>query len=329
MGELNFSLDPYLTYVTPVFNAQKYINEILESVRVQISTSGLRYQHILVNDGSTDGTAAILEASVESGHGRVKVVNQANSGEAAAVNAGVSLVKTPFFCVVNADDPLLMGHGSLLTEVLQSAPEVVVAYPDWQMIDGSGGVVRVIRTKKYDIRSLIGDFVCLPGPGAAIRRSAITGELRNVNFKYVSDYESWLRLAAAGPFRRAPGVVATWRQHEGGATFSGTGAAIAEEILRLADRTLVDILPTEIISRFHRSARSHAYYYAALHLNAAGGEGARRLMLKSFLLKPFPSVGYATDHRQPIGVAAVLLGASGAEILRMVSRLRRFIGKTS
>lgn len=318
-------LDPYLTYVTPVFNADNFVGEVLKTVGDQRSLTGLQYRHILVNDGSTDDSVHIIEAAVQSSHGRVILLNQPNSGEAAAVNAGVSAVITPFLCIVNADDPLLPHHGTQLTETLRSESEVVVAYPDWKMINSRGDVVRVVRTKEYDIRSLIGDFVCLPGPGAVIRRSAIVGHLRNTDYRYLSDYESWLRLSAHGPFKRVPNVVATWRQHEGGATSSGTGAAIAEEILRLANETLPVVLPNDALIKFRRSARAHACYYAALHLNTARRRGARRLILKSIILKPFPSFGYETDHRHVFGVVSVLLGPAGAVLLREMGRLRRFL----
>ena len=325
MNDISSVLDPYLTYVTPVFNAEPYVGEVIEAIGAQKSPNGLRYRHILVNDGSTDGSVHIMEAAVRADPGRVILINQVNSGEAAAVNAGVSTVVTPLLCVVNADDPLLPNHGAQLTETLLAAPEVVVAYPDWAMIDDRGNIVRVVRTKEFDRRSLIGDFVCLPGPGAVIRRSAIVGNLRNSEFRYVSDFEGWLRLSTAGSFRRVPSVVATWRQHEGGATSSGTGEAIAGEILRLAEVTLQDILPADVLLKFRRSALAHASYYAALHLNTAGRGGARTLMLRSIVLKPFPSVGYETDHRHLFGVVSVLLGPAGAVLLQHLSRLRRFL----
>ncbi len=319
------NLDDSLTYVTPVFNGGKYIREVIESVSQQRSSIGLHYRHILVNDGSTDDSLEVITEALSTFPDHLLLISQENAGEATAVNRGVALVETPFFCVVNADDPLLPGHGETLTQVLTESPHVVVVYPDWLMLDSEGQVLRTVYTKRYDLRSLVGDFVCLPGPGAVIRREAVTGPLRDPSFRYISDFESWLRLSVRGPFKRVPQILATWRQHEAGATSTGAGRAIADELLQLSSQGLPTIFSDDILKDLERSAHSHALYYAALHLNRAGLKGARAMMIKSLLLKPFPSSGYETNHRHVLGVISVLLGPVGSRALHHLGRVRRVL----
>lgn len=317
------TFDDRLTYVTPVYNGAEYVDEVISSVAAQTATSGRPFRHIVVNDGSTDDTLAHLERAQERYGERLVVVDKSNGGEASAVNRGVEEVTTPYVCIVNADDPLLDGHGPSMLGALDGSPGAVVAYPDWRMIDSAGATILERRTKPYDIRALVGDFVCLPGPGAVIELAAVDGLIRNPDYRYVSDFELWLRLAARGPFVRVPKVVATWRQHAAGATAVGAGSRIADELLRLAFDDLRTVLPPELLERHGRSARAHAAYYAALQLASEDPSRARRLLIQSVRLKPLPSSGYATEHRHPIGIALALTGPAGAAVLQILGRARR------
>ena len=315
--------DDQLTYVTPVHNGAHYIDEVIASIAAQVSRSGQPFRHIVVNDGSTDDTFARLLLAKEQHGDRLVIIDKPNGGEASAVNRGLEDVTTPYVCIVNADDPLLNGHGQIMLDAFDGSPRAVVAYPDWRMIDGAGTTISERRTKPYDIRALVGDFVCLPGPGAVIRVAALDGPIRNPDYRYVSDFELWLRLAAHGPFVRVPEVVATWRQHSAGATATGAGSRIADELLRLACDDLPTILPDDLLERHGRSARAHAAYYAALQLAAEEPSRARQLLLESLRLKPIPSIGYPTDHRHPIGILLALTGPAGAAMLQRLGRARR------
>lgn len=314
-----------LSYITPVFNGADYIEEVIDSVANQRSSNGDRFTHYVINDGSTDTTAQVLEDAHRRYGNHLVVVHKENGGEASAVNVGFQLAETEFVCVVNADDPLLESHGLRMLEALESAPSAVVAYPDWRMIDSEGESLDHRRTKEYNIRSLVGDFVCIPGPGAVIRTDAVPGDLRNENYRYVTDFELWLRLAGVGPFVRVPHELATWRQHDGGATAMGSGEKIANELLRLANEELQLILPPELFQRFRRSAVAHSCYYSALQLAGEHPARARKLIATSFVTKPYPNLGYDTDHRHPVGVVMALLGPVGARLLTPLGKLRREI----
>jgi len=314
-----------LSYITPVFNGADYIEEVIDSVANQRSSNGEQFTHFVINDGSTDTTAQVLEDARSRYGNHLVVVHKENGGEASAVNVGFQLAETDFVCVVNADDPLLESHGLRMLEALESAPSAVVAYPDWRMIDSEGEILDHRRTKEYDIRSLVGDFVCIPGPGAVIRTDAVPGDLRNENYRYVTDFELWLRLAGVGPFVRVPHELATWRLHDEGATAMGSGEKIANELLRLANEELQLILPPGLFQRFRRSAAAHSCYYSALQLAREDSAKARKLIAKSFATKPYPSLGYDTDHRHPVGVVMALLGPVGARLIIPLGKLRRQI----
>lgn len=91
---------PLVSIVIPVYNVEKYLRECLDSVCGQ----DLREIEIIcVNDGSTDGSLAILEeyAAKDS---RIKIINQANAGLGAARNAGLSQAGGEFVYFMDSDD---------------------------------------------------------------------------------------------------------------------------------------------------------------------------------------------------------------------------------
>ncbi len=80
---------PVVSIIIPAFNAQEHITECIESVLVQSHPS---FEIILVNDGSTDDTAQILN-NFNQKHSRVRVFHQANSGVSQARNTGLNVLE--------------------------------------------------------------------------------------------------------------------------------------------------------------------------------------------------------------------------------------------
>jgi glycosyltransferase involved in cell wall biosynthesis/peptidoglycan/xylan/chitin deacetylase (PgdA/CDA1 family) len=91
---------PLVTAVVPAYNAEKTIDETLRSVRAQTYRN---LEILVVDDGSTDRTAAVVEAHA-SADPRVRLIRQANAGVAAARNRGISESAADFVAPVDADD---------------------------------------------------------------------------------------------------------------------------------------------------------------------------------------------------------------------------------
>jgi glycosyltransferase involved in cell wall biosynthesis len=88
---------PLISCIVPVFNGERYLGEALESILKQSYQS---LEIIVVDDGSTDGTAAVM------GHyaGQVRLLRQANAGTAAARNLGLNAANGEFIAFLDADD---------------------------------------------------------------------------------------------------------------------------------------------------------------------------------------------------------------------------------
>lgn len=245
------------TIVVPVYNGQSHIRETIESV---ITYS--RHQDreiIVVNDGSTDKTLEILETYKS----EIKIVNQPNAGEANAVNTGISLAEGRYTLVVSADDPLtseeLFDHAR---SIMDSDKKIVAAYPDWQMIDLESNVISIKVCPDYSFEELLGEFHCIPGPGTVFRTEVakqIGG--RNGEYRFVSDYDFWLRLASRGTFAHIPQVLAQWRSHDESTSIGKRGLAMARERIKVISNFLVEHPQTEDLSR---QARACSLYNAAI-----------------------------------------------------------------
>jgi glycosyltransferase involved in cell wall biosynthesis/CDP-glycerol glycerophosphotransferase (TagB/SpsB family) len=95
-------LRPTLSVVMPVYNVEAYLRECLDTV---LSQSLRPLEVIAVDDGSTDGSLAILR-EFERRDGRVRVLTQVNSGQGIARNVGVEQARGEFLTFVDSDDTI-------------------------------------------------------------------------------------------------------------------------------------------------------------------------------------------------------------------------------
>ena len=89
--------NPLISVIIPVFNGDKYLGEAIESI---LSQNDFRLEVIVVDDGSTDDTAKVVESFGSS----VRYYYQMNAGPAAARNHGITLTQGDFFAFLDADD---------------------------------------------------------------------------------------------------------------------------------------------------------------------------------------------------------------------------------
>jgi glycosyltransferase involved in cell wall biosynthesis len=118
---------PLLTIITPVYNRAEYLAAMLETVAVQAFTD---YELIVVDDGSTDETPAVLarEGNSERWQGRLRVFRQDNAGPGAARNLALEHARGEYCTFLDSDDLLFPWSLSLMAEVIASEgrPPIVI-----------------------------------------------------------------------------------------------------------------------------------------------------------------------------------------------------------
>jgi glycosyltransferase involved in cell wall biosynthesis len=108
--------DPLVSIVLPVYNGERYLAEAIDSV---LGQSYRAIELIAVDDGSTDGTAAILRAY----HDRLRSEWQPNQGAGAARNRGVTLARGELLGFLDADDIWVDGRVARQVAALAADPE--------------------------------------------------------------------------------------------------------------------------------------------------------------------------------------------------------------
>ena len=108
----------------PVYNASATVEESIESVLSQ--TMG-DLELICVDDGSTDGSRAVLEG-IAGRDARVRVIAQENAGPSAARNTGLDAARGRIICTIDADDALVPEHCARLVEVFERTGSEVVVF---------------------------------------------------------------------------------------------------------------------------------------------------------------------------------------------------------
>ena len=251
---------PDFSIITPVYNGEAFIESTVCSVLESANKSNISYEYIIIDDGSTDGTAKILSKFQD----RIRYVYQENSGQAISINHGLTLATGMYSTIVNADDPLMSAEIFIKSKHLLDHDENLVGtYPDWQIIDSDNRVTEVIKVKDYSLDEMVGNFNCLIGPGGVFRTKAaqdIGGW--NPKFRFVPDYDFWLRMLRHGSYLHIPSVLAIWRSHNNSISVSSKGLEMANERIQVIENYL-NVNP-QTPYKIRKSAEANSLYRAAI-----------------------------------------------------------------
>lgn len=120
---------PLVSVIVPVFNGEQFLPRCLDSIFAQTMPD---LEVIVVNDGSTDGTASIL-ADYAARHQRLVVMEQVNAGQGAARNRALERARGEFVLFVDADDFIERVTLQVTTErALEDESDLV--HFDWKLI---------------------------------------------------------------------------------------------------------------------------------------------------------------------------------------------------
>ena len=150
-------MTPEVSIIIPVYNKKPYLPGMLESLRNQTFES---YEVILVNDGSTDGSAELLKSFAETDP-RLSVIYSENKGASGARNTGLSAASGEWIQFLDADDTIDADYLSKAVEA-GTAEEADIVFTDFEMVDEAGKTLKqVVSGKKTaaDACRLCRDFM--------------------------------------------------------------------------------------------------------------------------------------------------------------------------
>ena len=139
-------MTPIVSVITPCYNGLPFLAELLASVRAQTLAA---WEHIVVDDGSTDGSIAVVEAHA-SGDPRLRTIGQSRGGVAAARNAGYAAASpaSRYVYFLDADDVLEPDMLETMVAYLDAHPRAGVAFCDYLCIGEDGRLQKHSRVPR-------------------------------------------------------------------------------------------------------------------------------------------------------------------------------------
>ncbi len=205
---------PRVSVHMPVFNAEPFLAEAVESILAQTMPD---FEFIVIDDGSTDGSAALLD-DFAARDSRIRLVRRPNRGITATRNEALDLAQAEYFAVMDADDVALPERLQRQVDYLDAHPECVAVGSTVLLIDAEGAPIRRLseETEHVDIDALhlAGRGGIITHPASMMRRAALVeiGGYR-AQFQTAEDLDVFLRLAERGRLANLPEVLLHYRQH--------------------------------------------------------------------------------------------------------------------
>jgi hypothetical protein len=135
---------PRVAVLIAAYEAEPFVGQAVRSALAQDYPAELVHV-VVVDDGSTDGTAAVVQAIADEHAGRVTLVRQENRGSVGAVSraaAQPAAQDADLLAILDADDAWPAGKLAAQAEVFARRPEVGLVYTDMAVIDAAGTVVQ-------------------------------------------------------------------------------------------------------------------------------------------------------------------------------------------
>jgi glycosyltransferase involved in cell wall biosynthesis len=206
---------PAASVLFPVYNAGKYLAAAIESV---LNQQFHDFELLLLNDGSTDGSAAVLE-SFAARDERCRLHAWPNRGLIATLNAGVQLAAADILIRMDADDICRPDRFARQMAYMDAHPECVALGSRVMLIDAEGWPIseffgQELEHDAIDAAHLAGRGGSICHPTAVIRKAAVLhiGGYRP-DYPHSEDYDLFLRLAEIGALANLPEVLLDYRQH--------------------------------------------------------------------------------------------------------------------
>lgn len=133
---------PLVSVMMPVFNAEEYIGQAIESVMNQAYPY---WELIIVDDGSTDRTSKVIERYADR---RIKVIPQLNRGEATARNTALMAVQGEYLAFLDADDIWLPNHLEQTVAHLVKDADIDAVYTDGNYCDQDGNLLQTLSSQR-------------------------------------------------------------------------------------------------------------------------------------------------------------------------------------
>jgi glycosyltransferase involved in cell wall biosynthesis len=253
--------EPVFSIVIPTYNRAGFIRKTIQSVLDQ--TFG-DFEVIVVDDGSTDNTAEIVQSITDE---RLIYLRKDNAERAAARNLGTRHARGSYVTFLDSDDLLYPHHFETAYKTLREKG-VLFFHLGYEIRHERTGRTRRIIPPRGDLnRKLIeGNFMSCNG--VFMHRDVALSNLFNEDraLSAMEDWELWLRVATQYPIHYEPAVTSTIIDHDDRSVLQTD----PQTLIRRVELLLQYVMENKAITDFYRDGlsrfRSSCYTYISLHI---------------------------------------------------------------
>ncbi|MGA7493603.1 MAG: glycosyltransferase family A protein [Syntrophobacteraceae bacterium] len=137
------AVDGRVSVIIPVFNREFLAGQAIHSVLAQTYRN---FEIVLIDDGSNDGTGAVLDGYAAGHPGTVTVLHQQNAGQAVARNNGINAATGTYIAFLDSDDTWL--PQKLARQIPLFGKNTEFVYSGIFEVDRKGCVIREVRPEK-------------------------------------------------------------------------------------------------------------------------------------------------------------------------------------
>lgn len=227
-----------VSVLMPVYNGAQYLQESIDSILEQTFAD---FEFIIVDDGSTDDSAAIIAKNAAKDNRIISLINEKNYGICITLNRGLDIAKGEYIARIDCDDIALPNRLEMQVAYMDSHPEVGAL--------GSDVIFFGEDIETYCFKSLHSDAECKAGllfsscfahPSVMLRNEI----LKNNNLRYddsfrgLEDFELWYRMSNYTEFANLPKALTKYRIHQKQITQNISKSVSDKEKTFLHDRFL-------------------------------------------------------------------------------------------
>ncbi len=281
------NVSPRVSVVIPAYQAEAFLGETLAALQAQTLAD---WEAWVVDDGSTDGTAALTQALART-DGRIHLLQQPNQGPAAARNLGLNRCQAPYVLFLDSDDLLLPHALASLTAILDADPQAMAVYGRYQIFGtGIEPQAPAFNTTGTFLHRML---ACVPQglhiSAFLVRRPAVEAIGGwDAGLVVCEDWDLWVRLVQCYPdgIRAVAKPVVRIRRHAGQLSRQ---VALMEYNMRKAQQKAYRNGAYHSRSYYRRCRSIFALVLAASYIRDAGRWGAGlRCALEALVWHPVP-----------------------------------------
>lgn len=221
---------PDVSVIIPAYNAAATIREAIESLCMQTNP---HWEAVIVDDGSSDGTAEIV-AALMTHEPRIRLIRQANAGVGAARNLGAAVTSAPWLHFLDADDWIAPEY---FAHLLAAEPDLDIIHCGWQRVTPQGKIgPAAFGPAAAGLFEVFAQYCALPTTGLCLVRRTCFEQVGGFDpsFRSCGDWDLWLRLSRMGArFGGVPEPLVFYRMSPTSITLASNSSQILANALRV------------------------------------------------------------------------------------------------